>query len=176
VRVAFARKGRDAPAVSITRRPIPPVPRQFRVAVAAVPRTEAPDVRSHKQLDRSWVERALVAGVDETLLFDVEHGLLEGIRSNLFLCMGRQLVTPPVAFGLVPGVVRAEWVARAAEFGFDLVERAIGPGDLKRCDAMVLTGSGVGVVTVSECDGRAVGTVAGRERLRRVRTRLLAGG
>ncbi|MBM4015356.1 MAG: hypothetical protein FJ293_10390 [Planctomycetes bacterium] len=175
VRIAFARNGRE-PAIAVTRRPLPPAPRHCRVAIAATARMEPAAERSVKQLDRAWVERLAVAGVDETLVFDDEHGLLEGTRSNLFVWRGRELVTPPVASGLVPGVVRAEWIARAAEFGLTVVERAVTANDLRRCGALVLTGSGLGVVAVAECDGRPVGSASGREAVRRVRTRLLSGG
>jgi len=177
VRVAFAVAPRGrAPKVEVTRRPIAPPPSRWRVALAAAARGGTPESRRHKQLDRGWVDALAVAGADETLVWDDDHGLLEGTRSNLFVLVGGRLATPPVDHGLVPGVVRAELLARAKKLGFTAMERSLAAADLAACDALLLTGSGIGVVVVDECDGRPVGSSAGRAQGAARCSRLLSGG
>ncbi len=177
VRVAcLQRSGRSAPRIEVSSRALEPVPVRWRVALAVAAREESIEIRRHKQHDRRWVALAKVAGVEETLVWDGAHGLLEGTRSNLFVQRGDELSTPPADAGLVPGVVRAELLARAPELGLRVVERPLAATDLLRCDAMLLTGSGIGVVVVDECDGRAIGTGAGRARAARLHSALLPGG
>lgn len=144
------------------------------MAIAAAPRREPPEVRRHKQADRRWVEQLAVAGADETLAWDAAHGLLEGTRSNVFVLRGDELSTPPVGNGLVPGVVRAELIARVGALRLAVVERSLGAIDLRECDALLLTGSGMGVVVAASCDGRAAGTPAGRARAARLRAAFAA--
>lgn len=177
VRVAFlARPGGGVPRVEVSSRPLPPAPARWRVALAAAPRAEPIEERRHKQLDRRWVAALAVAGVEETLVWDEERGLLEGTRSNLFVARGDELLTPPLSAGLVPGVVRAELLAGAPDLRLLVVERLLTPADLVRCDALLLTGSGVGIAVVEECDGRPIGTAAGRARAAHLHSALLPGG
>ena len=177
VRVAFLhRASGGAPRVEVSSRPLPPAPARWRVALAASPRVEPAEVRRHKQLDRGWVAALTVPGVEETLVWDDEQGLLEGTRSNLFVWRGDELSTPPLRAGLVPGVVRAELMGCAPDLQLLVVERLLTPADLLSCDALVLTGSGVGVVVVDECDGRPIGSAAGRAAAARLHSVLFPGG
>jgi hypothetical protein len=90
----------------VTRRALAPPPQRWRVALAAVARGGTPESRRHKQLERGWVDELAVAGADETLTWDDDHGLLEGTRSNLFVLKGNRLATPPVARRRRPRRVR----------------------------------------------------------------------
>lgn len=177
VRISCLRVAPDrAPRVEVESRPLPSVPSPLRVALAGLPRSEPPEERCHKQADRRWVTALSLPGVDETLVWDDDHGLLEGTRSNLFVLKGTTLVTPAIECGLVPGVVRAELVAAAPSLGLDLVEATVAPIDLATCDALLLTGCGIGVAAAHECDGRAIGTASGRARAAELRAKLLPGG
>ncbi|MSR45661.1 MAG: hypothetical protein EXS13_01105 [Planctomycetes bacterium] len=177
VRVAclVAVRGKSA-EVSVTRRPLPPPPARWCVALAPKPRPEPKARRCHKQADRRGIEELTVTGANETLLWDDAHSLLEGTHSNLFVLVGSELITPPVAYGLVPGVVRAELCERAAAFKLTVTERTVTAADLVTCDALVLTGCGIGIVPVTECDGRPVGSPNGRARVQRLHVRLFPGG
>jgi 4-amino-4-deoxychorismate lyase len=50
----------------------------------------------------------LPAGVDEAIFANRRGEICEGTISNLFFDMGSGLRTPPLACGLLPGVLRAE--------------------------------------------------------------------
>lgn len=55
---------------------------------------------------------ALAPGVDETLLLNERGEICEGTITNVFLDGGDGLLTPPLACGLLPGVLRGELIAR----------------------------------------------------------------
>lgn len=154
VRLEFARGADGRPTRAVSSRVLADSPARIAVAVARSPRRGPPSARRLKSSDRSWVDELGEADVFETLVWDDEHGLLEGTRSNLFVVRERELVTPPVECGLVPGVVRAAVFAAAPRAGFRVVERPVTPADLAAARGLLLTGAGVGVVAVGECDGR----------------------
>jgi branched-subunit amino acid aminotransferase/4-amino-4-deoxychorismate lyase len=154
LRIDFARTMNGATKRTSSVRPLPPVRQRVAVAVASAPRDEPPAERRRKSPDRRWVDALADRSAFETLVWDDEHGLLEGTRSNLFLIGSGELVTPPVRCGLVPGVVRAAVLRAAPRLGWPVVERPVAPGDLKGAAGLLLTGVGVGVASVAECDGR----------------------
>lgn len=158
VRAAYSGSRGGRARRSIEARPLPPRPRRIDVAIAPRPREEPASVRRHKSLDRSWVEELAVDGAFETLVWDAADGLLEGTRTNVFAWFGSEIWTPPASAGLVAGVVRARVLAVAPRFGLRVRERSLEPQDLVRAEGLLLTGSGVGVRAVSECDGRPSGS------------------
>lgn len=82
---------------------------QAIVPVAVVPRqAPADDLRlRHKTTDRSLYRAALRrGGTYEVLLTDADGYLTEGCFSTLFVERGDKLLTPPLARGLLPGVLR----------------------------------------------------------------------
>jgi branched-subunit amino acid aminotransferase/4-amino-4-deoxychorismate lyase len=159
VRVGFRGSPRGRAKAEVDSRALPAVPRRVAVAIAIAPRRLPAAARRHKTLDRAWVDELSIDGAFETIVWDEEGGMLEGTRSNLFVLQERVLVTPPVESGLVPGVVRAWLVDFAARLGLSVRERRIAPEDL-RTSGLILTGSGVGIVAVAECDGRAIASRA----------------
>lgn len=160
VRVTFLGERGGPARATVEARPLPAPPRQVAVAIAASPRGDPVARRRHKCADRRWVEKLSAAGAFETLVWDDDGGLLEGTRSNLFLLRGSELTTPGERLGLVPGVVRARILRIAPQLGLAVREARIAPADLRGAAGLLLTGSGVGVVAVTECDGRAVGSRA----------------
>lgn len=54
----------------------------------------------------------LPAGVDEVLFLNEKGELCEGTITNLFVDMGEGLITPPLCCGVLPGVLRADLLAR----------------------------------------------------------------
>ena len=56
--------------------------------------------------------RALPPGVDEAVFLNERGEVCEGTITNVFVDVGAGLVTPPLACGLLPGVLRAELLGR----------------------------------------------------------------
>ncbi|MBU9401257.1 aminodeoxychorismate synthase component I [Burkholderia multivorans] len=85
--------------------------------------------------DRAWQAAEALGGFD--MLFVNERGeLTEGGRSNLFVMLDGQWVTPPLASGVLPGVMRAVLLDDRA---FGAVERIVTRDDLARAQALLLT-------------------------------------
>ncbi|MGK5630480.1 aminotransferase class IV [Streptomyces sp. URMC 123] len=72
--------------------------------------------------------RAREQGATEALLANTAGQLCEGTGSNVFVVLGGELLTPPLAAGCLAGVTRAlvlEWTgAREAELPMEVLERA----------------------------------------------------
>src|SRR5690606_33085678 len=97
-------------AMAVELRPLPPAP-DAPVPVALAPRPfAAGDFRlGHKTSDRAAYDEArAAASVFEVLFTDAEGFLTEGSFTSLFVERGGRLLTPPLARGLLPGVLRAD--------------------------------------------------------------------
>lgn len=105
----------------------------------------------------SALRRARAAGCDEALLVDAEGRVLECATSNVFLVRGRNLVTPPLALGLLAGRTRALVLAGAADLGLAVSEAAFSPDDLIAADEAFLCGSVKEVAPITAVDGRPAG-------------------
>ncbi|WP_343518169.1 aminodeoxychorismate synthase component I [Sphingomonas sp.] len=122
VRLLLSRTGN----VAIGTAPLPLVPDR-PVAVAIRAREVAPrDFRlAHKTSDRQIYPR--VEGAFETLYIDGEGFLTEGSFTSIFVERGGKLLTPPLARGILPGVLRAELIE-----GGRAMEAELTPADLAR--------------------------------------------
>jgi para-aminobenzoate synthetase/4-amino-4-deoxychorismate lyase len=107
VRLVVSRNGAHA----LDAAPLPPaLPDPAICAVLPLPVAEGDWRLRHKTSDRHFYEDALraakAAGAHEALLLRDDGRLTEGSFTNLFVMRDGQLVTPPAALGLLPGVLR----------------------------------------------------------------------
>ncbi|RQR39182.1 MULTISPECIES: chorismate-binding protein [unclassified Burkholderia] len=87
------------------------------------------------EYDRAWQAAEALGGFD--MLFVNERGeVTEGGRSNLFVKLDGRWVTPPLASGVLPGVMRGVLLDDRA---FGAVERVVICDDLARAEALLLT-------------------------------------
>ncbi|WP_321783478.1 aminodeoxychorismate synthase component I [Paraburkholderia sp. J94] len=92
--------------------------------------------------DRAWREAEAQGGFD--MLFFNERGeLTEGGRSNVFVKLEGQWFTPPLASGLLPGVMRGALLDDAA---FGAQERVLTRDDVLNAEALLLTNALRGAV------------------------------
>jgi para-aminobenzoate synthetase/4-amino-4-deoxychorismate lyase len=120
IRLLLSRAGN----VAIGTAPMPDLP-DGPVTVAILPRQVAPrDFRlAHKTSDRSVYPRS--EGAFETLYVDGDGYLTEGSFTSVFVERGDVLLTPPLARGALPGVLRAELIESGRA-----VEAELTPDDL----------------------------------------------
>ena len=120
VRLLLAPSG----AVAIGIAPLPQTP-EGPVRVAVLPREAAPDDfrLAHKTSRRDIYARDPEAW--ETVYIDADGFLTEGSFTNVFVERDGVLVTPPLARGLLPGVLRAELIESGRA-----VEGELTPADL----------------------------------------------
>ncbi|MDQ2877709.1 MAG: aminodeoxychorismate synthase component I [Pseudomonadota bacterium] len=126
VRLVLAASG----AVAIEVSPMPPVATApMTVAIVPLP-VSRDDIRlRHKTSDRAFYDEARrAAGTDEILFTDPGGYLTEGSFTSLFVECGDSLVTPPLARGLLPGVLRAELIERGRAIEGDLTAADLANG------------------------------------------------
>jgi para-aminobenzoate synthetase/4-amino-4-deoxychorismate lyase len=120
LRLLLSRSG----AIAIEARSLaPPVPRPLNVKLVALP--VAPDDfrLRHKTSDRAFYDEArLASGADEVVFVDPDGFLTEGSFTTLFVERDGKLLTPPLARGLLPGILRETLVADGQALESELVE------------------------------------------------------
>lgn len=91
--------------------PLPAARPLWTLALAPVRLCSADPWLRHKTSRRDLYDRtraALPAGIDEIVFRNERDEICEGTITNLFFDLGRGLRTPPLACGLLPGVLRSE--------------------------------------------------------------------
>lgn len=99
------------------------------------------------------LRQAHEAGCAEALLFNPNGELISACMANVFVELGGEWITPPVACGARPGVTR-EWAMHHCE----VAERSIFPEALKEATGCFLTSCWSGVVPVASLEGRPIPT------------------
>ena len=110
-----------------------------RVLLAARPTHSGDPFLRHKtsvraRYDAAWQE-AERHGAFDMLFFNERDELTEGARSNVFLRLDGRWLTPPLAAGILPGVMRA---ALLADPGWNAQECTLTLADLERAEAVVV--------------------------------------
>jgi branched-chain amino acid aminotransferase len=113
------------------------------------------------QANRLALHRAESQGAWEALLQNERGRLVEGSRSNLVLVFPDGVFTPPKTDGCLPGTVRRRLLEKGA-----IREWPLSPEDLVMASEVLLTNSLIGVLPVSQVNGREVGVGETAERLR----------
>jgi branched-chain amino acid aminotransferase len=103
------------------------------------------------------IAQAQRSGADDALLLGAYGELLEGATSSAFLVTkGGEIVTPPVALGILPGITRDRVLTCARQLGLSARERLLTIHDAYQAAEMFMTSSVRGIVAVSQLDGRAL--------------------
>jgi para-aminobenzoate synthetase/4-amino-4-deoxychorismate lyase len=154
IRLALHKDGRFDIVVA----PLEPLPPgSAEVLLAPEPVSDPHGLFAHKTTLRTrydaGIRAAQARGAFDTLFFDADGWLTEGGRSNAFLLIDGQWLTPPVGRGgVLPGTMRAavlddaEWSAR---------EQALRVEDLFRAERIVLTNALRGVLEARLAPGEA---------------------
>ena len=87
--------------------------------------------------------------LDDALITNTSHSIIESTRSNLFLVSNRVLYTPGLESGPIGGVMRAAVINLALEEGFKVYECNISPGEMLRADELFLTNAVRGIQWVA---------------------------
>jgi len=112
VRLGLTRDG-----LRLDHAPAPPPVDPMRLALSPV-RLDADDpwlrLKTSRRAVYDAARASLPAGVDEVIFLNRRDELCEGAITTLFVQAGGVLLTPPLACGLLPGVLRAELLERGA--------------------------------------------------------------
>ncbi len=93
--------------------------------------------------------------IAEGLMLDMDHRVVGGTMSNLFLVRGRTLITPAIESCGVAGVTRARILSRAAGLDMSVAVRAVSLDEVLQADEVMLCNSVFGVWQVRELMGRS---------------------
>jgi branched-subunit amino acid aminotransferase/4-amino-4-deoxychorismate lyase len=133
-----------------------PADRAAGVRAALVRDLAAGELARHKTTSALYrvvaLTRAREHGAEEALLLDFDGALLEASVANVFVVFGERVVTPPLARPILPGLTRADVIARHG-----VEERDVSTEELARADEVVLTSSLQPAVPVLAIDGQPVG-------------------
>ncbi|WP_294538655.1 aminotransferase class IV [uncultured Rhodoblastus sp.] len=130
VRLALRRDG----AIEAAAAPCAPEPpgKIWRVAIARQRFDSRDALLRHKTTRREIYESALAEAqaadqtIDEVIFLNERYEICEGARTNIFILTGDALWTPPLSCGLLPGVLRADLLARGKAR-----EKILGKDDLR---------------------------------------------
>ena len=124
------RAGRDRPSAGPAR--------PLRLGLAAAPVDPADPFLYHKTTHRRVYDQALTArpDCDDVLLWNPRGEATESCRANLVVRLDDEWTTPPVACGLLPGILRARLLAAGR-----VRERVVSLADLARCETIYLVSS-----------------------------------
>lgn len=142
VRLMVDAKGR----AEVTTAPYAPLPEGTVWRVAIAPERLAADdpwlrVKTTQRHLYDTARANLPDGVDELIFLNKDGELCEGTITNLFTQVGPDLVTPPVSCGLLPGVLRADFLNRGRA-----TERVLTSDDLSNVTALYMGNSLRGLI------------------------------
>jgi branched-chain amino acid aminotransferase len=101
---------------------------------------------------------ALKAGYDECIMLTPQGNVAEGSGENIFIVVGKRLITPPLIDGVLAGLTRDSIMTMARDDGIEVVEATLSRTDLYLADEAFFTGTAAEVVPLVEVDDRTVGT------------------
>jgi len=99
-------------------------------------------------LNLTMLEEAQEAGFDEVILLNERGEVSECTSANLFVAQGRQVWTPPLDSGCLPGVTRELLLEEVRVEGIRIGERTLVPEDLQRADEVFITSTTRGLLPV----------------------------
>jgi branched-chain amino acid aminotransferase len=142
-----------APTVCITAAQPPSRPDDFTAVIATRTRrnefSPLSRIKSLGYLDNVIaLGEATGRGADDAVLLNGRGNAVCFTAANLIARFGRDMVTPPVSDGVLPGTVRRRLLERLA-----IAEASLTPADLEQADEVVSTNS-LGVRRVSVLEGR----------------------
>lgn len=147
----------DAPLMTLTADPPPPPPVPPRLRVVSVRLDEHRPLRGAKTanfLPYLLARReARQSGAGDALLLNHAGDVAEAAAANLFALIDGVLVTPALEAGPLPGVTRAALIEVARALSVPAAERRIALGDLAGAEAVLLTSSIAGPVSVASVEG-----------------------
>jgi len=98
---------------------------------------------------------ALASGGDEAIIYDIHGYVSEGCGDNIFLVKDGELFTPEVQDAL-EGITRETVIELAKKANLKVHETRLTAYDVYNADEVFVTGSGAGLIGVTEVDKREV--------------------
>jgi branched-chain amino acid aminotransferase len=104
----------------------------------------------------TWYEEAHQRGFDEVVLLNERGEVAECTSANIFAVTGRDVATPPLSSGCLPGVSRELLLGEIHVPGVSVGEKTLMPADLERADQVFITSTTRDLMPVSHIEGLEV--------------------
>lgn len=89
-------------------------------------------------------------GLDNCILLNDAKNVVEALQGNLFMLLGKKLITPPVSEGCLNGIMRKQILALATKMDeIEVLEQIISPFDLQKADELFLTNVIIGIQPIT---------------------------
>jgi para-aminobenzoate synthetase / 4-amino-4-deoxychorismate lyase len=133
--------------IQLSKAPVMPVHQPTHVLLSTIVMQSDDLLLAHKTTlrhiyDEGW-KHAETVGAFDTLFFNERGELTEGGRSNVFVKINSQWMTPPLSAGVLPGVMRARLLE---DDNWNAIEQTITRADLKNAEAVCVCNALRGVL------------------------------
>jgi branched-chain amino acid aminotransferase len=102
-------------------------------------------------------QEARSRGADEAILQNTAGNLAEGAITNLFLVSGGVVLTPRLADGALPGIMRAQVMRACHSLGLAVSETTLQPEHLFSADEAFVTNALMQIMPLGRVEGRCFG-------------------
>ncbi|MBF4485593.1 aminotransferase class IV [Flavobacterium sp. CSZ] len=90
-------------------------------------------------------------GLANCLLVNDTKNVVEALQGNLFMVVGKKMITPPISEGCLNGIMRKQILSLAKKVeGIEVVEEIISPFDLQKADELFLTNVITGIQPITK--------------------------
>lgn len=128
----------------------------YRLCLSDIKRNEhnpASAIKSISYLDNILArQQAVERGFDEAILLNTSQKVAECAVSNIFMVRHEKIMTPPIADGALPGIVRRVLIEKSP---LPIHEQSCDIGDLEGADEIFITNALMGVVPVSQVEDKS---------------------
>ena len=97
----------------------------------------------------TWLEQAHNQGLDEVILLNEYGQVSECTSANVFISQGKQILTPPLSSGCLPGVTRDLLLTEIQVPDITISEQPLELKDLEAADEVFVTSTTRGLLPVS---------------------------
>jgi branched-chain amino acid aminotransferase len=161
----YSPKGADKPTLLMTLHPAPPLdpeqPTQWSLITSNTRIPASDTLSSFKTISKlaNVVARAEAEaqGADEGLLINTNGEVAETAGGNLFWVYRGKICTTPTGRGVLPGITRAVVLEICQVLGIETNKRVIKPDALRNSEAIFITQSAFGIVSIATFNGEPVG-------------------
>ncbi|SHM13664.1 aminotransferase class IV [Flavobacterium chilense] len=90
-------------------------------------------------------------GLANCILVNDTKNVVEALQGNLFMIVGKKMITPPISEGCLNGIMRKQILALAKKLeGIEVYEEIISPFDLQKADELFLTNVITGIQPITK--------------------------
>jgi branched-chain amino acid aminotransferase len=109
-------------------------------------------------MNLTMLEEARSRGYDEVVLLNERGEVAECTSANIFAARGKEVWTPPLASGCLPGITRELLLGEAQAEGVRVIEKTMTPEELESADEVFISSTTRDLLPVSHIRDRKIQT------------------